>query len=293
MNLTIIKNTALALVCAATLFPLSSCVKDNFTVPGPKGANVNPVGVEATMTIKQFKQQYYVPVLGKILPTLIPDSIVLTGIVNADDRSGNFYKTICLQDSTGGLQIKIAGTGLYYDYPVGRRIWIKTKGLYIFDYGGTLILGGYIDLAGTHPTVGGIALGNAPNSIIKGEWGLPVPVQKVTISQLNNVGGYVDMQSMLYEVDDVEYGQQNVVSGATYADALNKASANIVLEDCNGFNMVVRSSGYANFATAQPPATHGNILGIYTYFSFASSGNFQLTIRDTTDVMFTSSHRCH
>jgi hypothetical protein len=242
------------------------------------------------MTIKDFKLRYYAPVLGVAMPTLLTDSVVLTGIVNADDKSGNFYKTISLQDSTGGLQIKIASSSLYTDYPVGRRIWIKTKGLYIFDYGGTLELGGYIDLAGTFPTVGGIAPSNAPNNIIKGKWGLTVPVKRTTITALN-FADHINMQSMLYQIDDVEFSPSD--TSKTYGNALTKASVNLNLLDCVGGSLAVRSSGYANFATAKPAKGHGTITGIYTYYSYASSGNTQLVIRDTNDVQFTGNVRCH
>ena len=291
MNLTIIKNITIAVVAAAILVPLSSCIKDKFTVQSP-GANINPTGVQATMTIQQFKQRYYVPVLGATLPVLMSDSQVISGVINADDRSGNFYKTLCLQDSTGGIQIKINATNLYYTYPIGRRIWIKTKGLYIFDYGGTAQIGGYIDLAGSHPAVGAIASENAPYSIITGEWGIPVVPKKVTIAELSNVGAYVDLQSILYEIDSVEYGQQDT-AGMTYGNALTKAANSLVLNDCLGYSMVVYSSGYASFTNARPSKGHGNIVGIYNYYSFSSSGNFEFIIRDTTDVMFTSSQRCH
>ncbi|CAM6001698.1 unnamed protein product [Sphagnum balticum] len=293
MNINCIKNITVAAISIVILLPLSSCIKDNFTVPSP-GANINPAGVQATMTIKQFKQLHYVPVLGVALPTLMTDSQVISGVINADDRSGNFYKTLCLQDSTGGIQIKIDGTNLYYTYPIGRRIWIKTKGLYIFDYGGTAEIGGYIDLAGSHPAVGAIALENAPNSIITGEWGIPVVPKKVKISDLTAplFTTYIDQQSILYEIDSVEYSQQDT-AGLTYGNALTKGSNSLVLNDCNGYSMVVYSSGYASFANARPSKGHGNIVGIYNYYSFSSSGNYEFIIRDTTDVMFTSSQRCH
>lgn len=291
MNLNIIKNTAIAVISAAILLSTSSCIKDNFTVPSP-GANFDPAGVQATMSIKDFKQNYYAPVLGKAIPTLITDSVVIMGIVNADDKSGNFYKTIAIQDSTGGIQIKIASTSLYNDYPVGRRIWIKLKGLYIFDYGGTAEIGGYIDLAGTFPTVGGIAPSNASNNIIKGKWGLTVPVRHTTINALN-FADHINMQSMLFQIDDVEFSPLDTSN--TYGNALTKASVNIGLTDCASpaNTLVVRSSGYANFALAKPAKGHGSITGIYTYYAFSSSGNTQLVIRDTNDIQFNSSLRCH
>lgn len=291
MNFTNIKNTAVALISAAILIPLSSCIKDNFTVPSP-GANIDPAGVQATMTIKDFKARYYVPVLSSTLPVLISDSVVLTGIINADDRSGNFYKTISLQDETGGLQLKIDGTNLYYTYPVGRRIWIKVKGLYIFNYGGTLELGGYIDLSGNYPTVGGIATANAPYNIITGKWGLSIPIDTVTIQDLN-FANYVDKQSMLYEILNVEFASYDTSAGVTYANALTKGSVNLSLNDCAGSTIALRSSGYANFATAKPASGHGSIRGIYSYYSYSSSNNAQFTIRDTTDIHFTGAARCH
>jgi hypothetical protein len=162
--------------------------------------------------------------------------------------------------------------------------------MYIFNYGGTLELGGFIDLSGSYPSVGGVITANFPNSIVKGQWGLPVPIQKVTIQQLN-FADYVNMQSMLYEIDDVEFAAYD--TSGTYANDLTKGSVNVVLNDCSGSNMVVRSSGYANFAGSKPSGGHGTILGIYTFYSYSSSGNTQLTIRDTTDVRFTSNQRCH
>lgn len=284
------KTTALGIVLVSLMMitGLTSCVKDNFSVPSP-GANIDPPGWQPTMTIAQFKQRYYVPVLGKTLPTLITDSVVISGIINADDKSGNFYKEVSLQDSTGGIALKIDGTNLYYQYPIGRRIFISVKNMYIFDYGGTCELGGFIDLSGTYPSVGGILTANFPNSIAAGQWGLTVPVRKTTISQLT-FGNYIDLQSMLYELDSVEFSASDTSS--TYAVELTKASLNAPLEDCSGGSMIVRSSGYANFANNKVAKGNGTLLGIFTYYSYASTGNYQLTIRDTTDIRF-NGPRCH
>lgn len=286
------KIVSVLLILAATT---TACVKDNFSIQNP-GANVDPAGVKATLTIKQFKQQYYVPVLSSALPVLINDSVVIEGIINADDKSGNFYKTISLQDSTGGIQLKIDASKLYYTYPIGRRIWIKLKGLYIFNYGGTAEIGGFIDLSGTYPSVGGVLPQNTNNCIITGKWGLEVPVTKTTIQNLINADP-VNMQSMLYQIDDVEFGLQDTAGlyVGNIANELIKSSFNVVLNDCAtpANSMVVRTSGYANFATAKVSPGHGSIKGIYTYYSYSNTGNTQLIVRDTTDIQFTGTTRCH
>jgi hypothetical protein len=155
-----------------------------------------------------------------------------------------------------------------------------------------LELGGFIDLSGTYPSVGGIATSNAPKSIITGKWGLPVPIDTVTIHDLNFTN-YIDKQSMLYEILDAEFASFDTSTGTTYANALTKGSVNLALDDCAGNTLALRSSGYANFATQKPASGHGSIRGIYSYYSYSSSGNTQLTIRDTTDIRFTSTLRCH
>jgi hypothetical protein len=44
--------------------------------------------------------------IGASTPVKVTDDLIISGIVNADDKDGNFYKVITLQDSTGGIQIK-------------------------------------------------------------------------------------------------------------------------------------------------------------------------------------------
>ncbi len=69
-------------------------------------------------------------------------------------------------------------------------------------------------------------------------------------------------------------------TGKTYADAKNKESLNRTIQDCNGNNIILRTSGYASFANLQTPAAMGTVKGIYSVFGSTK----QLVIRDTGDV---------
>ena len=281
-------NIMISVAICAMILTVSGCKKDNFSVTDP-GANIDPVGIQATMTIRALKNLYYGPNVSTV-PVLIDSDIVISGIINGDDRSGNLYKVISLQDSTGGLQVKIDGSSLYYTYPQGRRILIKLKGLYFFSYGGTIEIGAYIDHSSSYLSVGPIPLGSAPNYIIKGKWGLTVTPIVTTATQLEQ-SDWLHTQSMLYEIDNVQYRYTD--TGTIYADPVGKLSVNKLLDDCSGnATMVVRTSGYAAFASAKPAKGNGKILGLFTYYSYASSGNYQFTIRDTTDVQFTNDRRC-
>ena len=53
-----------------------------------------------------------------------------------DDRSGNYYKSIVIQDSTGGIELKFNDGFLYNQYPIGRTLYIKCKDLILTDYNG-------------------------------------------------------------------------------------------------------------------------------------------------------------
>lgn len=287
MTKTNIKTIAIAAVTGLLITAgILSCKKDSFSMPDP---NTDPAGVSATMTIKEFKQKFLNGISNSYLPKMIDTNVIISGIVNADDKSGNFYKIISIQDSTGGIQLKIGSSYLYQDYPIGRRIFVKVKGLLFFNYSGTYELGGYIDTTTSqYPNVGPIVIDKAPDHIIKGKWGLDVPAKHMTITQLN-IADYINLQSMLVQIDSVEFGSFDTTQ--TWADNVSKGSLNRTLYDCSNHSIIVRTSGYAGFANQKPNPGHGSLKGLYTYYSI--SGTPQIVIRDTSDVMFTPGHRCH
>ena len=53
----------------------------------------------------------------------INTDIIISGTVIADDKSGNLYKELYIQDATGGIAIEMDGTNLYTQFPVGRKVF--------------------------------------------------------------------------------------------------------------------------------------------------------------------------
>ena len=303
----LIKNRISIIVVASILLTVSSCQKDNFSVT-PPGANFDPVGVHATMTIKQFKDAYFFPNINTIYatPLLLPmNNIILSGIINADDKSGSFYKVLSFQDSTGGIQLKIDGSNLYDDYPIGRRIYVKCDSLYLMNYKGTLEIGGYIDYYATPtsatPTtisIGGILGANLPKIITKGKWGLADSIIPLHLT-LNDISNFTSsaqnwyVQSSLIQIDDAQFLPTD--TNKLFADAVNKNFGNRYFGDCiGGPALEVSTSGYAYFANQNPPTGHGTIRGIYAMYrkTPTSSPYQQITIRDLNDINM-SGPRCH
>ena len=288
MKFSTIDKIIVSSICISLLLSISSCVKDKFDA-SPVSANADPVGLYATTTISQLKSIYYLPNQGSIAPSLIPDSVIISGIINADDKSGNFYKVLSLQDSTGGIQVKLDASSLYNDYPVGRRVFIKCKGLYIYNYLGTIELGSYIDTTGTQPSLGGIPATNISHYIIKGMSGVPIPIKTYTVFQLGNLNPN-DAQSMLVHLDDVQILSTDTFK--VFADAVNKGYGSIILQDCINQQTYLRSSGYADFANTNVPNGRMSITGILTYYVSNLNAYTQIAIRDLNDIQFVDSVRC-
>lgn len=61
--------------------------------------------------------------------------MVLKGTVSSSDQSGNIYKSLYIQDETGGIELKIGKNGLYNEYKPGQTIYVKMTGLMVGMYG--------------------------------------------------------------------------------------------------------------------------------------------------------------
>lgn len=268
---------------------ISSCVKEKFDAP-PALPNTDPSNIQRTMTLHDFKARYTnrftVNVLDSIRPTLITDSIVLSGIVNGDDKSGAFYKQIVFQDETGGMQIKVDASGLFNEYPVGRKIFVKCKGLYLYYYLGSLELGSYIDTTGSQPSLGGIPAPLISTFVVKGTTGNVLTPQKYTIAQLN-AANQLDQQSTLIRIDSIQFTPPD--TALTYADPYNKAYGNINFIDRLRYTSILRTSGYADFAAIPVPNNSGTLIGVFTIYAKSNGTTInQINIRDTSDVQFNS-----
>lgn len=71
----------------------------------------------------------------------IREPLTIEGQVTANDLFGEFDRTLILQDSTGGIELRIDHRDLYIRYPLGARVRVSCEGLSLGDYGGKVLLG--------------------------------------------------------------------------------------------------------------------------------------------------------
>jgi hypothetical protein len=259
----------------ALMGTLASCDKTFDQPPGPSDPNIT-----ANTTIAQFKALH--TAAGGF--TDIDQELIISGVVTANDKSGNFYKQLFIQDTTGAIQLSLDATNLYTTYPVGRRIYVRAKGLTLSDYNGTPILGIKATINGA-PSLEGVPSGIISRYIIGGSINNTVTPLEVTYSDLgtNMQNRYLNALIKLKEYEFVVAD-----TSRTYSDTSSyRTTTNLNIKGCDNTSLIVRTSGYANFAGINVPNGMGDLISIYTVFGSTR----QLVIRDTSDVMF-SQPRC-
>lgn len=254
-----------------------SCVKDDgFSTP--KVECVAPE-ITATNTIAQVKDMY---TFGGA--TKIETDIIIEGYVVSSDKSGNIYKTLSIQDKpenpTAAIKISIDQSDIYTTYNVGRKVYIKLKGLAVGYSFGSIQIGKAADTE-----LGRIPALEVKNHIIRSCEVFEITPKVVTIDELNE-----GMLEMLIQIDNVQFKTTEL--GNAYANIENSTTENRTLEsfnsNCNLIGEVLlRNSGYSDFKNELLPEGKGSVVAIFSnYYE-----DFQLYIRDTEDVKFTET-RC-
>lgn len=206
--------------------------------------------------------------------TCISSDITVAGRVAANDKSGNFYKQIILQDDSAALTIRLDHSSLYNDFQEGRKLYLHCKGLWLGYDGGLPVLG------------------YSPDEQLTPQ---PIPGHRIEAYIVKGpIGGMVVPDTLMPEqvsrADPAWYNKLVYVPGVQFKDiglsySMAAAATSRELQDCNGSRFVTRNSPYASFAGLPLPEGKGSVTGIYTvYISAGGTITPQIVLRDTSDV---------
>lgn len=244
------------LAFAVILVVMTSCKKDEVPqveIPVfalPAGATL--------MSIQDFKSTMF---------GVITDNVYITGIVVGNDISGNIYKYLYIQDSTGGIGIEIDKVNLFNPYPLGQRVYIKCQDLYFGFEKGMPNLGAFYNGA-VEPI---------PEIFVNDRFirdGLPGAIPAALLHTTNNL---TDTHlGMLVRFDSVSF---NAAGQVFNDDDAYKETLNRIITDGSG-NVTVRVSWYADFHMETIPSGKGTVYGILTKYN----STWQLLIRDFNDL---------
>jgi len=252
---------------------INSCVKQEFDEPPTGGTD--PIMEGTQIGIADLKAMY---VAGTFTP--IVQNYYIRGTVIADDKAGNFYKEMVVQDSTGSISVLLDISNYYTDFPIGRRVFINCLGLYMNAYNDLIQLGSSIDNSLSYSTLGRIPSSLISKYIVKGTYYHSVTPKVYTMDSLL-AAAYLhplNIINTLVTITDVQFSKGDLTR--TWADPVGLNDRSTVLEECNHFSIEVRTSGYSDFAGQTVPSAHGSITGVIQIYN----GSLQLKIRDLNDI---------
>ena len=140
-------------------------------------------------TIQDMKGQYDKKTTAEASSTaghVITENIWIKGQVVSDDRTGNLYREIYLQDETGGIDLKLGKASLYSDYRLGQWVYVNCMDLCIGSYKGMPQLGMEQD----HTSTNEYETSYIDNQLVidthvfRGDYGTPVAPKAIGVTEI-------------------------------------------------------------------------------------------------------------
>ncbi|MBD0405113.1 DUF5689 domain-containing protein [Flammeovirga sp. EKP202] len=235
---------------------LFGCVDKNYNDPEHKEITPLPEGT-ATMTIAELKALHS----GRDNDTTsIPENTIIVGQVISDDEAGNIYKELYLQDETGGILIRLDIAPIYTNFRFGQEVAIICDRLVLGSYGGNVQLG--------IPSIynGSPAAGRVPGPLVEeymytGDIAESVTTIDATVKEIfdtpdNYIGRRVRIQDISGRDGNVAFAVKDQSTNRNFNDNSGSSS-----------NIIMRNSGYADFAEEMIPQGSGTVTAIVSVFN--------------------------
>lgn len=267
----------------------TSCVHDDdFGVPE---INVEEPNVNVNFNIVAIKDLYR-----GFEPKIIEsgdgstDPLWIEAYVVSSDESGNFYKSLVVQDAvenpTAGIAISTNATDLYTKYEPGRKIYFRVDGLYSGVYAGLPTLG-----TQDGDQIGRMDIKDFEARIKRSQESFDLVPTVLTIAQAKQSPEpnkpYLNPHlNTLIKFEGVQFPAG--LAGEHYGNLGDTYSVNRLVEDCDKNTIDLRTSGFSNFKNYLLPEGNGSLTTVLSVFN----KDYQIFIRDTADVQM-NGERCN
>ncbi|WP_281980081.1 DUF5689 domain-containing protein [Tenacibaculum mesophilum] len=209
------------------------------------------------------------------------DDTTIFGYVVSDDREGNFYKELVIQDKpenpTVGVVIKIDDANLGARYNIGRKIYVKLKGLALSKPYSAFEIG----IKGTGNRTDRISANDYISKIDRSSEIVDIIPTTLTIGELteNHINTLVKIENL-----------QSETKGLQYAYPEDNSYITRTMTSCETFEKIdISTSKFVSFKEYYIPDNKGSITAILDEFA----GNYQLILRNTNDINFTDEYGCN
>ena len=205
----------------------------------------------------------------------IQEDFVIEGFVTSSDESGNFFGELFIQNTvenpTSAFRIAIDLRVSHLFYPIGSKLFIHTKGLYLDKRDGAYELGGLFN------GFGNLSIGRLPFSKIQSHLFASCDPLMEIIPQ------HVDLKSIdekllntLVRIDNVEITPSDLCE--TFA--VPQEQTQRMLVNCEGNTVALTTSGFSDFKDLILPTGNGTLTGILT----GSENNYEIIARNANDL---------
>lgn len=270
---------------------LTSCMNEDWQAPDfgdnpPYGNNEIIPSTSKKITIAELKEKY-ANVITSNGYKLIEDDQQLHAVVNGNDQGGNLYKQISIQDETGGIIVGINGTDLYAFMPVGQKIVINLKGLYVGGYGKMAQLGAEYNrsMGRMEQTIWEKSVRLVGNEFTYTDEEKTTTIQmsaKVDTIDFCAPKDYNSMIGRIVKLSNVEISGEGtqILAPEDGSVRLTSNCANRNIKGTEANNIVLRTSTYSDFASRPIPTGKVDIYGVCTYYN----GTWQILMRTNSDL---------
>lgn len=252
---------------------MSSCVQDDdFSTPE---VNYEEPNVTVNTTISSVKAMFGGFNAVKIEAGEDSDqALYLEAYVVSSDVSGNFYKSIVIQDSaenpTAGISISTEATDTYLTYDIGRKIYFRVDGLYVGEYAGLPTIG-----TDEGADVGRIGEEDFYDRILRSTENTEIVPNVISIADISP-----QHLNTLVQFENVQF--PDGLTGLSFGNVDDTFSVNRDIENCDGQTATLRISGFSDFKNLVLPEGNGSLTAVLSVFNTT----YQLTLRNENDVNF-------
>lgn len=267
-----ISKLTIAGIISLGLFTAQSCVQDDDYATPPIECNLPSPNISLADLVARATSGSIELDANKA----VAEDLIVQAYVISSDETGNFYKTISLQDKvenpTTGIQIEIDGSNLYNAYPLGAQVQINLKGLVVASDRGLLKIGS------VDPQ---FAVGRIASSVMKKYMVKTCePIQAIKPKVVSSLTEALKPENLntLVTIEGVQFSNPEV--DKTYG--VTGTTVNRIIVDKKGKETDLRNSGFATWYADALPTGSGSITVVVSRYNSA----YQVFIRDTKDVNF-------
>ncbi|SDE95879.1 Lamin Tail Domain [Pricia antarctica] len=209
----------------------------------------------------------------------IQQDLIIEGYVSSSDEAGNFFSVLYFQDSPSnpseGFEIEIDLRDSHLFYPVGSKIFIKLKGLYLGKSKDVFKIGGVFT------SFGNVSVGRLPSIVVDAHIFVDCDEKEAIEPSLISLPDIPkNRTNTLVRLDGFELSEAEL--GKSFATEGRETER--MLTDCNDNEIVLLNSGFSDFQAEILPEGNGSITGVL----LRENDNYRLAIRSLEDMDFSN-----